>query len=476
MLSFIPRRRPRNHTSSKPSASRRRMSVEWLEPRLLLSQGHGGGGGGGGQEPPADPAIAYTDQRWVRTSVAWDLAVMNADGSNPTVLLNAENSGGLGYLYPAWSPDVDTSTPGYQGTLAVKNVKTKNEILLVDVSVVDGTPQADHVRVLVDTDDPAVSSSVLGNPAWSPDLDAVTPGYQGWIAFSASYSINVIRVQWDPVAGMVQPVGPSEVRYAVDTQDEVNDTVAAPTWSPDGDRLVFQHWIYGDNSLLMMHSDGSNLTAVVPQGVFSEIGAPEWSRSDNRVAFNGDGELYTVDVLGGADSLEPLSVSGKSPSWSPNDQFLVYSALGGSGNGENLLTLELATGQESVLASSKKTQLLWPDWRSDPDPMPNQTGTAAAVPADNSAGSPQTDTVLIVLSQQIQAFALDIDNGDAIANAGTTVPNERPPSDSSGLNAIPHPLQSPTFDDRTDLVDHAFSDPATFDDPLLGDLAVALAG
>jgi hypothetical protein len=48
--------------------------------------GNGGGKPGGGEEPAPDPAIAY--------ELGDDLYVMNADGSNVTLLLAADEAGG----------------------------------------------------------------------------------------------------------------------------------------------------------------------------------------------------------------------------------------------------------------------------------------------------------------------------------------------------------------------------------------------
>lgn len=68
----------------------------------------------------ADPAIAFVATRKVGKKTFYDLTVMNADGSNQTVILSTQTWSGASEISDSsWSPDLDPLTSGYQGSLAV---------------------------------------------------------------------------------------------------------------------------------------------------------------------------------------------------------------------------------------------------------------------------------------------------------------------------------------------------------------------
>ena len=77
--------------------------------------------------PPADPAIAYGSRTGKGFKVTYGLGVMNADGTNQTVIAAATDA-----PHPAWSPD------GH----SILYHTTTYGISRVDVSVVNGVPQA----------------------------------------------------------------------------------------------------------------------------------------------------------------------------------------------------------------------------------------------------------------------------------------------------------------------------------------------
>src|SRR5262245_17367118 len=85
--------------------ARRTPTPERLEDRLVLSPG------GGAPKPPpppppptapADPAIAFVAQSGTGARPAYDLMVMNADGTNRTAIWRAP--AGFAMFRPTWSP------------------------------------------------------------------------------------------------------------------------------------------------------------------------------------------------------------------------------------------------------------------------------------------------------------------------------------------------------------------------------------
>jgi len=105
-----------------------------------------------------------------------------------------------------------------------------------------------------------------------------------------------------------------------------------PTWSPDGQRLVFLNVsrVPDQSILYWMNSDGS-YEGTSPLQVTRDLEAtqPAWSPDGRLIAFVADGLLYVVewDKLGfGAQRLTTLRPNEK-PSWSPDGQWLTFESL-----------------------------------------------------------------------------------------------------------------------------------------------------
>jgi Tol biopolymer transport system component len=299
----------------------------------------------------------------------YDLTVMNADGSNPTVIASSTTQ----FRASAWSPDLDADPAnGYQGTLAVEGVRPSIYIVdlyLIDVTVNGGLPQGSNLRRLINADiGPTAGLAV--DAAWSPDLDAATAGYQGYIAFIGSNdggnscSLNVIQMASSGLTA--DPVnGPDSEQVFYDGHDTSN-FLFYPTWSPDGSQIAISSDVGGVYRLDVIQTSGEpNLTTILSNGS-NYYGDLEWSKTDSRIAFILSGKLNTVDVETKAiTAVAGATQHNRSPSWSVDGRSLVYSGKDKSSKGTNqtykIRKVDLSNGAQTILAAASG-DLTYPNW------------------------------------------------------------------------------------------------------------------
>ena len=129
-------------------------------------------------------------------------------------------------------------------------------------------------------------------------------------------------------------------RAPVDGSDPVNLTEEpggdwAPSWSPDGDKIVFETMRDGNHEIYVMDADGRH-----PENLTENDGAdklPEWSPDGEHIAFesnrDGDNDIWIMDANGNnAHALTSQGRDDGAPVWSPDGQEILYrSGAGGEG-------------------------------------------------------------------------------------------------------------------------------------------------
>jgi len=310
-------------------------------------KGGGGGGGddGGGTPPPADPAIAFIGGSNEM------LGVMNEDGSNVTALDLAPAG------FPSWSPDLDgDASNGYQGALAFE-LRLADGIehgVIADVRVIGGVPTAVRVRTLT-----------LGYgyyPAWSPDLDAAAPGYQGRIAFvDDNFFIAAQSVAWDGDA-----TDPSTVHDPVQAMlvgaDVLGPELFAfhPTWSPDGTRLAFQSMDFDfANALYVVDDLATPQPRAITNDPAASYHAPDWSNTRSVVGYSKDRSIVLNDVDQVGEVV--VGVSGNGLSFSVDDLSIVFAGM--VGRNWSIQRHDFSTGVTTTLLAQKRINFKDPDWR-----------------------------------------------------------------------------------------------------------------
>lgn len=272
--------------------------------------------------PPADPAIAY-----VVTGTVPKLMVMNADGSNQTVIQTGTSIG-----QPSWSPDAHSIV--FTGTIG-----GQNGILIVDVSVVNGIPTGSNLR-------PIPINNVTNKPSWarwSPLGDLIV-----FRATSSEYDRNIYTI---PPTG-----GTATIVYTSPT----GISPTHPDWSPDASKLVFCEATNGapyQKNLLVLELETSQVTTVLPFSDFYLKRWPAWSRNGDRIAYSGTSgnnaeAIYTVTPVANATPVKVIN--GVFPTWSPDDSKFAFNGSKPAG----IYSYTFSSGTRQKLSDGT-----WANWR-----------------------------------------------------------------------------------------------------------------
>ena len=172
------------------------------------------------------------------------------------------------------------------------------------------------------------------------------------------------------------------------TDDQAFRKDLSPELSRDGSKIVFiRNDVEKGTRLIVARADGTALTDVTPTKFrIGDISEPSWSPDGNQIVFsaNADGnfELFTLDLRNGATArltrtLYP--VQNLDPAWSPTGQAIAFSRSGGSSTtgGASLYQLKLGATAPTRLTSSKGVD-------GDVDPAYSPDGRLIAFSSDRS--------------------------------------------------------------------------------------------
>jgi tol-pal system beta propeller repeat protein TolB len=275
--------------------------------------------------PIAGPKIAFLSTR----DGTADIYVMDADGSNPTRLTYSNPALPPGVGMPAFSPDGTkivfariTQTENNAYDLYVMNSDGSNQILLTNsagddyqpVWSPDGTKIAFSSRrdgnyeiyvVNANGSNPTNLTTNPANdynPAWSPDGSK--------IAFDRELDLHGNNEIFVMNADGSDAVQLTSIHYNVD-----------PAWSPDGKRIAFSTWRYGDSrsEIVIMNADGTNQTRLTHSSQDGGAYNPSWSPDGTKVAFAGDSDNGALGICvidnDGSNLVRLTNYFAVTPSW-----------------------------------------------------------------------------------------------------------------------------------------------------------------
>jgi len=124
-----------------------------------------------------------------------------------------------------------------------------------------------------------------------------------------------------------------------------------PIWSPDGQRLAFNHrpldsiyvdatgrhqYVFNDSmaGFWMVNADGTGLTRALP----TPLGDPSWSPDGSWIAYSKLNDIWKIRVTPtGLDTLNDSRITFQSvylgPAWNPTSTWLVFWKLEGAASG-----------------------------------------------------------------------------------------------------------------------------------------------
>lgn len=273
---------------------------------------------------------------WGVRPAGYDIATMNIDGTNRKQLTRDV------YLdhYPVWSPDGtriaiirDKSDfaqwgTGYDGRLYMVHTDAQGKIalgLLTTINTVAKyppvwSPDGQRLAFIAYEEDGSRILYVVTVPTWSPDsedLAFTSVGGEPRVVYdyhrpNSFISDGIwIRTYW-------RNSMPYSVRSNMPKLNEIDDTTAVPTWSPDGEELAFASVDGATQVIYAVKPDGTDLRTIwrsEPANPATPILQVLWSPDGSELLFLSDG-AYLVRQDG--SDLRRLPAVGSRAAWSPD--------------------------------------------------------------------------------------------------------------------------------------------------------------
>jgi TolB protein len=107
----------------------------------------------------------------------------------------------------------------------------------------------------------------------------------------------------------------------------------SPSYSPDGNRIVFESDRSGTQQLYVMDAGGGGQRRISYGG--GRYASPVWSPRGNLIAFTRIGGTFNIGIMepsGGGQRILTDGWQDEGPSWAPNGQFVMFNRIArGSG-------------------------------------------------------------------------------------------------------------------------------------------------
>lgn len=182
------------------------------------------------------------------------------------------------------------------------------------------------------------------------------------VAFSANGAIHVMN----PDGSAITRIGPERPQ---------NDRLAgdrSPSWSSDGQEIVFASFRTGIGQISIMDADGSN-PVMITDDHFDDSLFPSWSPDSRYIAYTYGGYQTHINDRGDIivierDGSNPVNITHSprvedaDPEWSPDSSFVIYAS---EQNGNFDLYLASRDGSNVRQLTSTSLDERYPEWSPD---------------------------------------------------------------------------------------------------------------
>lgn len=141
-----------------------------------------------------------------------------------------------------------------------------------------------------------------------------------------------------------------------------------PSWSPDGEEILFESYRDGQAEVYIMRADGTQLRRLTNHAAYD--GMPGWSPNGEQIVFvssrSGVSRVYVMDRDGSnVHQVTTVPYSAR-PRWSPSGRYIFFDGDGNLDGWQDLWLLDLADGTETVVKTANpKSALLANGWSPD---------------------------------------------------------------------------------------------------------------
>ena len=339
-----------------------------------------------------------------------EIYVMNPDGNNRTRLTNKFG----GDYAPSWSPDGNKIA--FQSTregLWVMNADGSNQTLLISLATRRSSWSPDGTKIAFDADvnhngryqiytintDGTNLQQLTTirpynfDPAWSPDGTKIA-----FVSGSDNASLEVYVMDVN---------GSNQTRLTFNTAAE-----EIPAWSPDGLKIAFMSNRDGNAEVYVMDASGANQINLTNNPAPDNM--PSWSPDGRKIVFastrDGNAEIYVMNADGsGQTRITNNPDADHYPAWSP---FLVVPPVANTGSDQSVIEGSLVTLNGSASTGENLTY----QWEQLPG--------GPVVTLSNSTSATATFTAPLLpggFGSQVLTFKLTVTSGSQASAAVVNV-------------------------------------------------------
>jgi hypothetical protein len=228
----------------------------------------------------------------------------------------------FGSVLDLFAPGVDVPTANWSSDTAT-TVESGTSLAAAHAAGVaarylSGNPQETPAEVSASLTGNATQGAVIDPGAGSPNRLLYRP--HGKIAFNRD-------VPNSDDLHVMNPDGTGQTNITNDTGYQMSYV-----WSPDGTKIAFENYAFGNPRIWVMNADGSSPTNLSenPSYPDAEDYAPKWSPNGTKIAFEsyreGNPRIFVMNADGSNQTWITNTANDADPDWSPDGTKIVFTS------------------------------------------------------------------------------------------------------------------------------------------------------